>query len=88
MHRAKRKYRIGTVVGEKCSKTRQVFTERVYAHSLYGVVVRSRGKIAVHDNCDISHNGDIVKIMEARPMSKTKKWVIVEVIKKARVKLS
>ncbi|MDR3253914.1 MAG: 30S ribosomal protein S17 [Endomicrobium sp.] len=80
--RGKRKYRIGVVVSDKSDKTRYVSVERTYRHSLYDRVLRSKNKFAVHDEKNISHLGDKVKIMESRPLSKTKKWVLVEVVNK------
>ncbi|MDR1721148.1 MAG: 30S ribosomal protein S17 [Endomicrobium sp.] len=78
--RGRRKCRTGVVVSDKNNKTRQVSVERTYRHSLYGRVIRSKRKIAVHDEENISHVGDKVKIMESRPFSKTKKWVLVEIL--------
>lgn len=81
--RGKRKYRTGVVVSDKSSKTRLVSVERTYRHSLYDRVIRSKSKLAVHDEQNASKLGDTVKIMECRPLSKTKRWVMVEVINKA-----
>jgi len=81
--RGKRKYKVGTVVSDKASKTRSVAVERTYRHSLYDRVLRSKSKFAVHDEQNVSKAGDTVKIMECRPLSKTKRWVLVEVINKA-----
>ncbi|MDR3256475.1 MAG: 30S ribosomal protein S17 [Endomicrobium sp.] len=80
--RGKRKCRTGVVVSARSDKTRQVSIERTYRHSLYGRVLRSKRKFAVHDEKNISHVGDAVKIMESRPLSKTKRWVLVEVVNK------
>lgn len=81
--RGKRKYRTGVVVSDKSDKTRLVSVERTYRHSLYDRVIRSKSKFAVHDEQNTSKMGDTVKIMECRPMSKSKRWVMVEVINKA-----
>jgi small subunit ribosomal protein S17 len=80
--RGKRKLRIGVVVSDKSNKTRQVSIERTYRHSLYERVLRSKDKFIAHDEKNISHVGDTVKIMESRPLSKTKRWVLVEVVSK------
>lgn len=80
--RGKRKLRTGVVVSDKSNKTRQVAIERTYRHSLYERVLRSKDKFIVHDEKNISHVGDTVKIMESRPLSKTKRWVLVEVVNK------
>jgi small subunit ribosomal protein S17 len=80
--RGKRKSRIGIVVSDKSDKTRLVSIERIYRHFLYGRVLRSKNKFAVHDEKNESHLGDKVEIMESRPMSKMKRWVLVKVINK------
>jgi len=82
--RGKRKYRTGVVVSDKSSKTRLVSVERSYRHSLYDRVIRTKRKFAVHDEQNASKLGDTVKIMECRPLSKTKRWLMVEVIAKAQ----
>ena len=82
--RGKRKYRTGIVVSDKSSKARLVSVERTYRHSLYDRVIRSKSKFAVHDEENASKIGDTVKIMESRPLSKTKRWIMVEIISKAQ----
>ncbi|OEG70950.1 30S ribosomal protein S17, partial [Candidatus Endomicrobiellum trichonymphae] len=74
--------RTGVVVIDKSNKTRQVSVERTYRHYLYERVLRSKDKFIVHDEKNISHVGDTVKIMESRPLSKTKRWILVEVVNK------
>lgn len=81
--RGKRKYRTGIVISDKSDKTRLVAVERTYRHSLFDRVIRSKSKFAVHDEQNASKLGDTVKIMECRPYSKTKRWIMVEVINKA-----
>jgi small subunit ribosomal protein S17 len=81
--RGKRKLRMGVVVSDKSNKTRQVSIERTFRHSLYERVLRSKDKFIVHDEKNVSHVGDTVKIMESRPMSRTKRWVLIEVVNKA-----
>ncbi|MDR2192541.1 MAG: 30S ribosomal protein S17 [Endomicrobium sp.] len=81
--RGKRKFRTGIVVSDKSNKTRQVSIERTYRHSLYDRVLKTKSKFAVHDEKNESKLGDKVKIMESRPLSKTKRWVLVEIIAKA-----
>jgi small subunit ribosomal protein S17 len=80
--RGKRKCRAGIIVSDKSSKTRLVSIERTYRHSLYGRVLRSKNKFAVHDEQNASHLGDKVEIMESRPMSKTKRWILIKVLNK------
>jgi small subunit ribosomal protein S17 len=82
IERGKRKFRIGIVVSDKSDKTRQVSVDRIYRHSLYDRVIHSKRKFAVHDERNISKIGDKVKIMESRPISKTKKWVLVGLVEK------
>jgi len=82
--RGKRKFRTGIVVSDKTNKTRQVSIERTYRHSLYDRVLKTKNKFAVHDEKNESKLGDTVKIMETRPLSKTKRWVLVEVVAKAQ----
>ncbi|MDR2676647.1 MAG: 30S ribosomal protein S17 [Endomicrobium sp.] len=81
--RKKRKYRVGFVVSNsKDGKTKYVSVKRTYRHFLYDRVVRSNNKFAVHDENGISNIGDMVRIIESRPLSKTKKWIIVKVLNK------
>jgi small subunit ribosomal protein S17 len=84
LERGKRKRRTGVVVSDKSDKTRLVSVERTYRHSLYGRVLRSKSKFVAHDEKNISHLGDTVTIMESRPLSKTKRWVLVEVVGKTQ----
>jgi small subunit ribosomal protein S17 len=77
MERSKRKFYIGIVVSDKTNKTRQVSVERSFRHVLYDTVIRNKRNFAVHDAGNISKLGDYVKIMESRPISKTKKWILV-----------
>jgi len=80
--RGKRRCRIGVVISDKSDKTRQVSIERTYRHPLYGRVLRSKTKVAVHDGKNISRVGDRVKIMESRPLSRTKRWVLIGLVNK------
>ncbi len=80
---AKRKVREGVVVSIAMQKSAVVKLERLRRHPQYGKVVRVNKKVHVHDekgDCDV---GDVVRIMETRPMSKTKRWRYVETIRKA-----
>jgi small subunit ribosomal protein S17 len=78
----KRKYRTGIVVSDKNYKTRLVSVERTYRHSLYDRVLRSKRKFVVHDEKNLSRIGDTIKIMESRPLSRTKRWVLIEIVSK------
>jgi small subunit ribosomal protein S17 len=81
--RASRKTRVGTVVSDKMDKTVVVSVERRYPHPLYGKLVRRTKKYHAHDEGNEYRTGDIVRIMETRPLSRTKRWRVVEVITRA-----
>lgn len=83
--RSKRKVKTGIVRKDKMDKTRVVETERVFKHSLYGKVIKRKTKFYVHDENNESHTGDKVKIMETRPLSKLKRWRLIEVVEKAAI---
>ena len=82
--RASRKTRIGTVVSDKMDKTVVVKVERRYAHPLYGKQVTRTKKYHAHDENNEFHVGDVVRITETRPLSKLKRWRVVEVVERAR----
>ena len=81
--RNKRKERIGTVVSDKMDKTITVRVDRVMHHPVYNKLMRMATKFKVHDEKDSAEVGDTVRIEETRPISKTKRWRLVEIIKKA-----
>ena len=81
--RANRKIMQGTVIADKSPKTRIVSVERTIAHSKYGRVTRMKSKFSVHDEKNESKTGDLVSIMESRPLSKTKRWVLMSIVNKA-----
>lgn len=82
--RNSRKIRVGTVVSDKMDKTVVVAVERRVAHPLYGkMVVRTR-KYHAHDEENTARQGDVVRIMETRPLSRTKRWRVLEVIERAK----
>ncbi len=78
-----RKERVGKVVSDKMNKTRVVVVERIVKHPLYKKYIKVRKKYYVHDEHNESREGDIVRIMETRPLSKTKRWRLVEILRKA-----
>lgn len=78
-----RKVRIGKVVSNKMQKTIVVAVEDRIRHPLYNKIVRRTKKFKAHDEDNQCNIGDIVKIMETRPLSKEKRWRLVEIIKKA-----
>ena len=78
----KRKVRMGIVVSDKMSKTIVVQVERRVPHPLYGKIIRKRKKFYAHDENNSAKVGDYVLIRETRPLSKTKRWELIEVLKK------
>ena len=79
-----RKTRTGVVRSSKMEKTIIVAVERRVKHPIYGKFVKKTTKFHAHDEKNECGNGDIVRIMETRPLSKTKRWRLVEVIEKAK----
>ena len=82
--RGSRKTRVGTVVSSKMDKTAIVAVERKVAHPVYGKQVVRTKKYYAQDEDNAAREGDVVKIMETRPLSKTKRWRIVEIVEKAK----
>jgi small subunit ribosomal protein S17 len=83
-HRAYRKTRRGYVTSDKMDKTITVEVEDRVKHPLYGKVMRRSTKIKAHDEANTAGIGDLVLIMETRPLSASKRWRLVEIIEKAR----
>ena len=81
--RPDRKTRIGTVVSDKMDKTITVSVDMSAMHPVYNKLVRTSTKFKAHDEKDAAGMGDTVKIEETRPLSKTKRWRLVEIVKKA-----
>ena len=84
MERKLRKTRVGKVVSNKMDKTIVVAVVDNVKHPLYGKIVKITYKLKAHDEQNECNIGDRVKVMETRPLSKDKRWRIVEVIEKAR----
>lgn len=80
--RGLRKQRKGVVISESGDKTRVVMVERRKQHPLYGKVIRMKKKYHVHDEENVSAMGDVVRIVETRPRSKTKRWRLTEILVK------
>lgn len=78
-----RKVRIGKVVSNKMQKTIVVAVEDRIRHPLYNKIIRRTKKFKAHDENNQCNIGDVVKIMETRPLSREKRWRLVEIIKKA-----
>jgi small subunit ribosomal protein S17 len=82
--RSRRKVRLGTVVSDKMDKTVVVQVTDRKAHPLYKKVLQHRVRFKAHDEGNECKVGDLVRIMETRPLSKDKRWRVVEVVEKAR----
>ncbi len=80
--RSRRKVRTGLVVSDRAEKTVTVMVERRFAHPLYGKQVKRTKKYHAHDETNEYRVGDTVSIMETRPLSKTKRWRVVELIER------
>ena len=82
--RAFRKTRVGTVISDKMDKTIVVAIEDSVQHGLYKKIMKRTYKLKAHDEKNECGIGDTVKVMECRPLSKDKRWRLVEVIEKAK----
>lgn len=83
-HRAYRKTRRGYVTSDKMDKTITIEVEDRVKHALYGKVMRRSSKIKAHDEENSAGIGDLVLVMETRPLSASKRWRLVEIIEKAK----
>ena len=81
-----RKVMIGTVLSNKMDKTVVVAVQRNVSHSKYGKTVKTTYKLKAHDEENVCQIGDKVKVMETRPLSKDKRWRVVEVVEKAIIR--
>ncbi len=84
VERKLRKTKTGTVSSDKMNKTITVAVERKVKHPIYGKFVKKTTKFHAHDEKNEAKPGDVVKIVETRPLSKTKRWRLVEIIEKAK----
>ncbi len=84
MERNLRKERVGVVVSNKMQKTISVSVERRVKHPIYGKFVKKSTKFLAHDENNDSNIGDTVRIMETRPLSRNKRWRLVEVLERAK----
>lgn len=84
MERNLRKVRIGKVVSDKMDKTVVVAIADNVKHPTYGKIIKRTSKIHVHDENNTCGVGDIVRVMETRPLSKTVRWRLVEIVEKAK----
>ncbi|MBE5896221.1 MAG: 30S ribosomal protein S17 [Lachnospiraceae bacterium] len=79
-----RKTRVGVVVSDKMDKTIVVAVKDNVKHPLYNKIVKRTYKLKAHDEANDAHIGDTVKVMETRPLSKDKRWRLVEVMERAK----
>ncbi|MBX6313433.1 MAG: 30S ribosomal protein S17 [Isosphaeraceae bacterium] len=79
--RRRRKTEIGVVTSDKMNKTRRVEIERLVPHPKYGKFIRRRTICYAHDERNETHVGDLVEIMETRPLSKLKRWRVVRIVR-------
>ena len=79
-----RKVRVGVVTSNKMAKTITVAVERKVKHPIYGKFLKKTTKFHAHDERNECNIGDVVRIMETRPLSKTKRWRLVEVVEKVK----
>ncbi len=82
--RHRRKVRVGLVVSDKMDKTVVVQIEELRPHRIYRKVLRQQRRLQAHDEHNQAHAGDRVRVMETRPLSRSKRWRVVEVVEKAR----
>ncbi|HXY31629.1 MAG TPA: 30S ribosomal protein S17 [Gemmatimonadaceae bacterium] len=82
--RSARKTRVGVVVSDKMNKTVVVAIERRFPHPLYGKMVTRTTRLKAHTEDNSAKTGDRVRIMETRPLSKDKRWRVVEIVERAR----
>ncbi len=83
-NRGRRKVRVGKVVSDKMDKTIVVAVESIVRHPLYKKIMRRTTKFKAHDENNECRVGDVVKIMEIRPLSKGKRWRVVSILEKAK----
>ncbi len=82
--RNSRKERVGKVVSNKMTKSISVAIERKVKHPIYGKFMKRTTKLMAHDEKNVAGIGDVVRIMETRPLSKLKRWRLVEIVEKAK----
>ena len=82
--RKPRKTIVGRVVSDSMNKTIAVSVERIFQHPMYKKMIKRTSKIYAHDEARQAHVGDLVKVMSTRPLSKMKRWRLVEVLEKAK----
>jgi small subunit ribosomal protein S17 len=81
---ALRKERVGRVISDKMQKSIVVAVERQIKHPIYGKFIKKTSTFHAHDERNEAHTGDLVRISETRPISKTKRWRLVEIVERAK----
>jgi small subunit ribosomal protein S17 len=84
IERKKRKIRIGRVVSNRMQKTIEVAVQRLLRHPVYQKTIKKSSKLYAHDEKGECQIGDLVKVMETRPLSKLKRWRLLEIVEKAK----
>jgi small subunit ribosomal protein S17 len=82
--RGRRRIKIGRVASDKMDKTIVVVSETRVPHGVYGKIVRKSARFKAHDERNEAHTGDVVRIVECRPLSRDKRWRLVEVVERAK----
>ncbi|MFK7844163.1 MAG: 30S ribosomal protein S17 [Rhodothermales bacterium] len=82
--RSRRKERIGLVVSDKMDKSISIAIQRQVKHPIYGKFIKKTTKLMVHDEQNDANTGDTVRVQETRPLSKNKRWRLVEVLERAK----
>ncbi|MEM8486026.1 MAG: 30S ribosomal protein S17 [Bacteroidota bacterium] len=82
--RSRRKERVGLVVSDKMDKSISVAIQRQVKHPIYGKFIKKTTKLMAHDETNDANYGDTVRIQETRPLSKNKRWRLIEVIERAK----
>lgn len=83
-HKSRRRELVGRVTSAKMEKTVVVMVERTVRHALFGKVVRRAKKYKAHNENNLAREGDSVRIVESRPLSRDKRWVVSEILEKAK----
>jgi len=84
-NRGRRKVMVGRVMRNSMDKTVVVAVERLLKHPLYGKTIKKTSRFKAHDEGNLCQVGDLVRVMETRPLSKEKRWRVVEILQKGRI---
>ncbi len=83
-NRSSRKERVGLVTSAKMDKSISVSIQRQVKHPIYGKVIKKTSKLMAHDETNDAREGDTVRVMETKPLSKNKRWRLIEVVERAK----